>query len=87
MRERYKIEENQGKATQPVQINAFATAEDVEKGRRSLCPIFPPHSVFLMCVFVAGSAEVSRVVVIGGQLTHLDLLQAESESCSNQPGL
>ena len=87
MRERYKIEENQGKATQPVQINAFATAEDVEKGRRSLCPIFPPHSVFLMCVFVSGSAEVSRRVVIGGQHTHLDLLQVESESCSNQPGL
>ena len=87
MRETSKIQENQGKATQPVQINAFATAEDVEKGRRSLCPIFPPHSVFLMCVFVSGSVEVRRGVVIAGQLTHLDLLQAESESCSNQPGL
>ena len=87
MRETYKIQEKHGKATQPVQINAFATAEDVEKGRRSLCPIFPPHSVFLMCVFVSGSAEVSRGVVIGGQYTHLDLLQVESESCSNQPGL
>ena len=87
MRERSKIQENQGKAIEPVQINAFATAQDIEKGRRSLCPIFPPHSVFLVCVFVSGSVEVSRGVVIGGQHTHLDLLQVESESCSNQPGL